>query len=86
MSNFIIDHAIDNVSCSRFQDKQYVIKAKLITKPTGVLNRIQVLGRFLTLPELGVRYHVYQIGRLPPNKLGLISKDFSWTIERWYGL
>lgn len=84
MFNYLLQHAVDNVWCNNDQDHQYVLAAHKITKHVGVLNFFRFMNRYLVLPVSGKRCHVYQIGQLHPNALGLLSRQPDWTNEVWY--
>ncbi len=84
MANFLIDHAIQHISASRYQDRQYIFKAKSITKDSGVINNFELMGRFINTPVNNSYYHVYNIGRVPLKKLGLLTRYIEWLYEKWY--
>ena len=83
MYSYLIDHAAKNVWCNNDQDNQLVIAAQRITKLSGALNRLKLMHRNITLPSSGKFYHVYQVGHVHPNILGLIPFNPSWILEKW---
>ena len=83
MYNYLVDHALRNVWCDPEQDKQFIFKAKRISRPLGELNRFRLMNRALRLPVQGKRYAVYQIGQVPPSVLGLLPKKVLWSNEEW---
>jgi len=83
MANFLIDHAIQSISASRYQDRQYIFKAKHINKTSGSINNFELMGRFIELPTPNRYYHVYNIGRVPLKKVGLLTTYPEYMYERW---
>lgn len=83
MKDFLVKHAIDNVWCNREQDKQYILAAQRITRYQGGLNYISLLDRRLYLPNKGRRYHVYNVGQVHPDVIGLMAFRPEWQQERW---
>lgn len=84
MYAYLHQHAIDNVWCNNDQDKQLIFAAHKLTPDIGVLNRFQFMNRILSMPVLGKRFHIYQIGQIHPIALGLISRNPLWTTEVWW--
>ena len=83
MFNHLVDHAIKNVWCTPRQDNSYVFKPARISKPTGELNRMYFMGRYVTFPVSSVKMHVYQVGQVKPEVLGLSTDDPGWVRETW---
>lgn len=79
MFDHIADYALKNVWCTPGQDKEAVLKLPRVSPKTGVWNRIEVMRVVYTLPEQGVRFHVFQIGQLNPLILGLTAIDKKWV-------
>jgi len=84
MYNYFIDRALNDVNCSQYQDKQFIIKAPHINRPSGSKNYVEVLHKNIKLPEGNKFYHLYQAGRLHPLKIGLLTRKISWVTEKWY--
>lgn len=84
MLNYLLQHTYDNVWCNNEQDHQLIFQAHKLTKLIGELNRFKLLRRYISLPETGKRYHVYQIGQISVSALGLLSRQPDWTVEKWF--
>lgn len=78
MYDYLIDHALKNIWCTPDQDRQAILKPVRITPDGGSWNFVQVLYDQITLPEQKKRYHVYQIGQLHPELLGLFPSYRKW--------
>lgn len=81
--NYLIDHAINNVWCNPQQDNQLIFAGQRITRPSGELNKFKLMRRTVSLPEQGKYYHVFQVGQIHPNLVGLLSLTPSWAKEQW---
>ena len=79
MYDFLVDHAIRNIWCTPNQDRQVIIEPAKISPFDGLLNSVVVINRTIALPISGVRFHVYQIGRIYPSTLGIPQLTNSWT-------
>lgn len=79
MFDYIADYALKNVWCTPGQDKEAVLKLPRVSPKTGIWNRIEVMRVVYTLPEQGVRFHVFQVGQLNPLILGLTAIDKKWV-------
>ncbi len=84
MHDYLLQHARETVWCNGDQDHQLIFAAHKITPDIGVLNRFSFMNRLLTLPSLGKRFHIYQIGQIHPIAVGLISRYPLWTTEKWW--
>ncbi len=83
MFKYLIDYAYKNIWCNPKQDNSLVFTPKRITNRLGVLNRFKILNRELKTPTIGVKYHIFQIGQINPETIGLIPKSPIWKIEEW---
>jgi hypothetical protein len=83
MYKYLVDHAIKNVWCTPRQDNSYIFKPARISKPTGELNSIYFMGRRISLPMSANKFHVFQIGQIKPEILGLTVDDPGWVQEVW---
>lgn len=83
MQQYLVNHAMQNVWCNPYQDNQLIFAAHKITKVFGELNKFPMFNRMVQLPTQGVRYHVFQVGQIHPNVLGLLSSSASWSPETW---
>lgn len=79
MFDFIVDYAQKNIWCTPGQDMQSIVQPARITPLGGVWNSVKVQWRTLKLPQQGVRFHVYQIGGLNPQLLGLLGIERRWV-------
>lgn len=83
MFKYLIDYAYKNIWCNPKQDNHLVITPKRITNRLGVLNRFKILNRELNTPTVGVIYHIFQIGQINPETIGLKPKNPIWIEEKW---
>lgn len=83
MFKYLVDHAIKNVWCTPRQDNSYVFQPARVSKSTGELNRLFFMGRQLALPVSLVKFHVFQIGHIKPEILGLTADTPGWLEENW---
>lgn len=83
MFKYLTDYAYKNIWCNPKQDNHLVITPKRITSRLGVLNRFKILNRELNTPTIGVTYHIFQIGQINPETIGLKPKTPIWKQEEW---
>jgi hypothetical protein len=79
MSDFLIEHALDNVWCTPDQDYQYIYRLAHITGPYGQARLVDVEWQTIVLPDRTNLYNVYWIGQIHPKLLGLINSWKTWT-------
>lgn len=79
MSDFLIEHALDNVWCTPDQDYQYIFRLAHITGPFGTTRMVDVEWQTISLPDRDETYNVYWIGQIHPKLLGLINSWKTWT-------
>ena len=81
MYNHLLEHALQNIWSSPEQDYYTVIKPSKISKFNGDSLFTRVHWDQIKLPT-NEQYHVYQIGNLPPSKIGLnyLEKNKWFTI------
>jgi hypothetical protein len=79
MLNYLVNHAIENVWCAPDQDLQFKTKLSRLTKSFGAVSRFQVLWDTLTLPTKDDRYHVFQIGHVDLNLIGMSKMTLGWN-------
>lgn len=77
-SNYLVDHAIDNVWCSPGQDFQVVVKPARLTNYRGLRKTAQVGWQEFNLPNFVTTFHLFQIGNLHPGLLGLFPAAEQW--------
>ena len=77
-SDYLIQHARDNVWCTPDQDFQVILAPARISPPQGIRNNIRVLWTTINLPTKTDWYHVYQVGEITPKLLGLLNTQNNW--------
>lgn len=81
-TDYLLEHATKNVWCSPEQDYQHIVRPKRISPRAGVRNKTEVLWSTIPLPTSTDWYHLYQIGEITPQILGLGAKKMQWiTVE-----
>lgn len=78
MLTYLTNHAMKNIWAAPRQDTQCIIRPHRVNGPYGVLNKLTLHWEDLVLPERKVRFHVYQIGQLSPQLLGLFDTKDKW--------
>jgi hypothetical protein len=78
MNAQLLRHAIANVWCNPAQDRQFVYRLARLTPRYGSHTHIRLFYEQLELPQLDVYYHIYQIGKAIPRRLGLPLKTRTW--------
>lgn len=75
MADFVKNHALNNVWCAPEQDRQYIIKPARLTATGGVSRSVRVHWDTIPVPDEGdrARWHVYQIGQLPPQVINYFT-------------
>ena len=77
--DYIVQHAVDNVWCSPRQDRSYRMRPKRISRVGGEVVQIESDWIDVNLPDSRNYYHVYQIGGLYPDFLGLFPVQNKWV-------
>lgn len=77
--DYLVEHAIDHVWCTPRQDRQYILRPKRISRPGGEIVQIEIDWGKVYLPDTLTYYHVYQIGDLHPDFLGLFPVKNQWV-------
>jgi hypothetical protein len=85
MENFFLDYAIKNIWCDPNQDNQVILQPARITKG-GVVNNFFFMGRNHTVPNPGKITHVFKVGRIDPEVLGLPAINKAPIIDVWYNI
>lgn len=78
MSDFLVNHALQNVWCSPDQDKQFIFQPARLSPRRGVERQTIVEWQTLTLPDAVSTFHVYQIGQIDPRQLGMTLERGKW--------
>ena len=84
MHQYLVEHAQRSVWCSPRQDNQWIFEPARVTHPSGALNRCNIMDTELEFPTRQRKYHVFVIGQLDPQVLGLLRQEPIWLKERWY--
>lgn len=79
MADFLTDQAVRDIWCAPAMDFEHILQLQRITDERGVVGNCQILLRSVFLPTSRDRYHVYQIGQIHPNLLGLMMDVDTWT-------
>ena len=78
MSDYLINHAVQNAWCNPKQDMQVTYKPQRITDPRGERGVFSHMWNTLPMPTHQDVYHVYQIGQYQPFLMGLNPKRNVW--------
>lgn len=78
MSDFLVNHAVQNVWCNPQQDLQVTYKPQRISNRRGVRGRMSHMWTSVTMPTPTDVYHVYQIGQYQPFLVGLAAVQGRW--------
>jgi hypothetical protein len=81
-TDFLVDHAYHNVWCAPGQDRQHIIGPQRITKRAGAIGNIKIGMRSWNLPTPSEWYHVFMIGDLPPELVGMQTIVNKWVSAR----
>lgn len=74
----LFSYALQTLWCVPDQDKQVIFRPTKISNPSGIINKVRVTSELNNLPEMNVKFHVYQIGQLFTDKVGL-SLTSTWV-------
>lgn len=77
--DYLVEHAFDNVWCAPRQDRQFITRPKRISNNGGDVVQIETDWLQVYLPDNKNYYHVYQIGNLHPDFLGLFPVQSTWV-------
>lgn len=77
--DFLIQHAIDHVWCTPRQDRQFITCPKRISRNGGEVVHLEIDWLTVYLPDRVNYYHVYQIGGMHPDFLGLFPIRNKWV-------
>jgi len=78
MLNPLVAHAYQNVWCDPAMDFEHIFEPTRITSSSGVMGECTVMWRTVKLPTSTDRYHVYTLGQVNPQTLGLVAKTSQW--------
>lgn len=79
MLNYLRDYARRAIWCAPRQDLSTTWRPARLTAPRGVMGFFEHGWDRLPLPNKNQRWHVYQIGQIDPDLLGLIDVPGSWV-------
>lgn len=74
----LMQQAKKTVWCTPNQDSQYIFQPHRISHPRGVMRSVSLMHQSYNLPNTDKRFHVYQIGQIPANFLGLVEEIGVW--------
>lgn len=77
--DYLVQHAIDNVWCSPRQDRHFITRPKRISRNSGEVVQFESDWLQIFLPDNKNYYHLYQIGGLHPDFLGLFPVEIRWV-------
>lgn len=77
--DYLVENAIDNVWCTPRQDRQFKTRPKRVSRDGGEYIQIELNWLQVYLPDNQSYYHVYQIGQLHPDFLGLFPVQNQWV-------
>ena len=78
MSDYLVRHALTNVWCAPDQDLQSIISPRRISAPAGVWKIVDVMWRQYRLPDATNHYHVFAVGNLFPDLVGVLKYSNTW--------
>lgn len=78
-TDFLRQHAVQNVWCAPGQDSQYIFELPRISSVGGALRVTSVAGYPLDLPDTFSRWQIFQIGGIPPSAFGLLTRPYAWV-------
>lgn len=78
MNEYLIQHALEHVWCNPEQDRQLIYKLARLTPKYGVRLSVNLFYERLRLPDPQAHYHLYQLGQVIPQRLGLPLKPRQW--------
>ena len=84
MHQYLVDHAMKNVWMNPRMDNQLVFAPSRVTPAGGALNQHVFMDGLLPLPVQKRRVHIFQVGQLDPQVLGLLRQVPNWTTQRWF--
>lgn len=78
-TDFLRNHAIQNVWCAPTQDQQFVFELPRISAASGALRVVMANGVPLDLPDNDYRWQVFQIGGISPSVLNMLTREYTWV-------
>lgn len=77
--SFLLNHAMQKIWSSPFQDLQMVINPHRLTDELGAKDYFTLAWLTFPMPSTDSNYHLYQIGRLHPALVGMLPVRQTWT-------
>lgn len=77
--DFLINHAYKKAWCAPEQDRQHIFRPARLSPSIGVRGTIDLLWTRYPLPTSTDWYHVFQIGPVIYENLGLSLDELVWT-------
>ncbi len=79
MRDYLVSHAVKNVWCSPYQDRQWLLELRKVTGHGGVRNRFDYQWVSVQLPTENDYYHVYDIGQQSPARMNFPTDTNVWV-------
>lgn len=80
MLNYLVQKAIDSIWCAPTQDLQYNLKLPRISSSLGAISKVRILWEEYPLPDKVNRYHVFRLGHIDPELIGLMNLKYGWNL------
>ena len=84
MHQYLVDHAMQHAWMNPRMDNQLVFAPSRVTPAGGALNQHVFMDGLLPMPVQKRRVHIFQVGQLDPQVLGLLRQVPNWTTQRWF--
>lgn len=76
--NLLVNHAINHIWANPVIDKQAIFAAVRMTVNSGVMHYARFYRFAVNLPTINEYYHLYQLGYIPTDTLGILSNIGTW--------
>lgn len=81
-TDFLVDDAYHRVWCSPDQDRQKIVGPARISKRQGEIGNVKIGMRQYNMPTKGEWYHLFMIGDLLPDQVGMNNIVDKWVSVR----
>lgn len=79
-TDFLVDDAYRRVWCSPEQDRQKIVGPKRFSKRQGEIGNVKIGMRQYNMPTTGQWYHLFTIGDLLPEQVGMTTIVDKWVM------
>lgn len=79
-TDFLVDDAYRRVWCSPEQDRQKIVGPKRFSKRQGEIGNVKIGMRQYNMPTTGQWYHLFMIGDLLPEQVGMHTIVDKWVM------